>query len=222
MKPIRARRRIFQMVWLLGALGLVMVAVLIGLIGLQLKSMHKNRLLLQGHQERLNQAAREILQRAAAARKDIQAELDESTPFSEKSSAVSNLAQTVHKLSQSTDDVAALALNRLDSLANDITALEKQALSWRSRYDVVLQKLREQRVRVRDLVSGLRNEAELQEGQRRLQEAIQFKQWQAARGEEAARLAEMILNQRAQQQSHPLSEFKTDLADLARSMPITS
>jgi PAS domain S-box-containing protein len=217
MKAIRTRRSIFWMVRLLGALGLVMVAVMTGQIGLQLKSMHTKRVRLQERQEHLNQAAREILQRAAAAQREIQAELDESTPFSEKSSAASNLAQPVHRLLQSTDDLpASLALNRIDSLANDITALEKQALSWRSRYDVVLQKLTEQRLRVRDLLSGLRNEAELQEGQRRLQEAVRFKHWQAAQGEEAARLAQMILTEQAQEQSHPLSEFKTDLADLAR------
>jgi two-component system sensor histidine kinase/response regulator len=217
MKPIRARRRIFQMVGLLGVFGLVMVAVMIGLIGLELKSMQTKRVRLQERQEHLNQAAREILQRAAAARKDIQAELDESTPFSEKSSAASNLAQTVHQLSQSTDGLpASMVLNRLDSSANDITALEKQALSWRNRYDVVLQNLTEQRVRVNDLLSGLRNEAELQENRRRLQEALRFKQWQAAQGEEAARLAQMILTEQAQQQNHPFSESETDLADLAR------
>ena len=152
MKAIRARRSIFWMVRLLGALGLVMVAAMTGQIGLQLKSMHTKRVRLQERQEHLNQAAREILQRAAAAQREIQAELDESTPFSEKSSAASDLAQPVHRLLQSTDDLpASLALNRIDSLANDITALEKQALSWRSRYDVVLQKLTEQRLRVRDL-----------------------------------------------------------------------
>ena len=61
----------------------------------------------------------------------------------------------------------------------------------------------------------MRNEAELQEGRRRLQEAIQFRAWRAAQGEEAARLA-LILTEQARQESHGLGEFKTDLADLAR------
>jgi two-component system sensor histidine kinase/response regulator len=223
MKAITARRSIFWMVWLLGGLGLVMVAVITGQISLQLKSMHTKRLRLQAGQEHLNQVTREILQRVAAARREIQAQLDESTPLTEKSSAVSTLAQTVHQLSQSTDDLpASLVLNRIDSLANDITALEKQALSWRSRYDVVLQKLTEKRTRVRDLLAGLRNEAELQEGQRHLHDAMQLKRWQAAQGEEAARLAQMILTEQVQQQGHPPSESKTDLADLARIVELFS
>ena len=61
----------------------------------------------------------------------------------------------------------------------------------------------------------MRNEAELQEGRRRLQEAIQFRAWRTAQGEEAARLA-LILTEQARQESHGLGEFKTDLADLAR------
>ena len=96
-----------------------------------------------------------------------------------------------------------------------MAAVEKQALAWRSQYDVDLENLAQQRTQVRAYVAALRNEAELQEGRRRLQEAIQFKNWRTAQGEEAARLA-LILTEQARQESHGLSEFKTDLADLAR------
>ena len=82
-------------------------------------------------------------------------------------------------------------------------------------YDVELENLAQQRTQVRAYVAALRNEAELQEGRRRLQEAIQFRAWRAAQGEEAARLA-LILTEQARQESHGLGEFKTDLADLAR------
>jgi hypothetical protein len=61
-----------------------------------------------------------------------------------------------------------------------MAAVEKQALAWRSQYDVDLENLGQQRTQVRAYVSALRNEAELQEGRRRLHEAIQFKNWRKA------------------------------------------
>jgi hypothetical protein len=68
---------IFWMVRLLGALGFVMVAVMIGQSGLQLQSIRTSRLRLQEEQEHLNQPTREILQRAGEARSEIQEALDE-------------------------------------------------------------------------------------------------------------------------------------------------
>jgi two-component system sensor histidine kinase/response regulator len=216
MKSTKRGQRIFWMVRLLGALGFVMVAVMLGQSGLQLKSMRNSRLRLLEQQEQLNQPTREILQRAGEARREIQAALDENTPFTEKTSAAITLAQVARQLSQSTDDPSALlALNKLNAVANHMAAVEKLALAWRTQYDVDLENLARQRTQVRAYLASLRNEAELQEGRRQLQEAIRFKRWRTAQGEEAARLA-LILSEQARQESHGLSEFKTDLADLAR------
>ena len=216
MKTTRRGPGILWMVRLLGALGFVMVAVMIGQSGLQLQSIRTSRVRLQDEQEHLNQPIREILQRAGEARREIQAALDENTPFTEKAGAVTGLAEAARQLSHSTDDPSALlALNRLDAVANNMATVEKQALAWRSQYDVDLENLAQQRTQVRAYVAALRNEAELQEGRRRLQEAIQFRAWRTAQGEEAARLA-LILTEQARQESHGLGEFKTDLADLAR------
>jgi two-component system sensor histidine kinase/response regulator len=204
------------MVRLLAALGFVTVAVMIGQSGLQLQSMRTSRARLQEQQKHLDQSTREILQRAREARTEIQEALDENTPFTEDSGAVTGLAQATRELSHSTNDVSALlALNRLAEVANKMAALEKKASVWRSDYDVELENLGQQQTQVRAYVAALRNEAELQEGRRRLQEAIQFRAWRTAQGEEAARLA-LILTEQAKQESHGLSDFKTDLADLAR------
>ena len=96
-----------------------------------------------------------------------------------------------------------------------MAAVEKQALAWRSRYEVDLEHLAQQRTQVRGYVTALRNEAELQEGRRRLRQAIQIKDWRTAQGEEAARLAKTLVDH-AQEESHGLSDFRADLADLAR------
>src|SRR3984893_9779494 len=207
---------IFWMVRLLGALGFVMVAVMIGQSGLQLQSIRSSRLRLQEQQEHLNLPARGILQRAAEARREIQQALDANMPFADQAGAGTSLAMSARQLSNSTDDPSTLlALNRVTRVANQMAGLEKQELAWRTEFDMDLQNLTEQRIQVRAYVSALGNEAELEEGRRRLQEAIQFKRWQSAQGEEASHQA-LILAEQARKESHGLGEFKADLADLAR------
>ena len=216
MKTAQRGQPIFWMVRLLGALGFVMVAVMIGQSGLQLQSIRDNRARLQEEQEHLNQPTREILERADEARKAIQAALDETNPFTEKSGAVTDLANTVRQLTHSTEDPSAiLALTRLDQVANNLAAVEKHALAWRARYDIDVNDLAEQQAQVQAYLAALRNEAELQYGRRRLEEAIRYKRWRSAKSDEAAHLA-LILTEQARQESHGLGEFKTDLADLAR------
>jgi two-component system, sensor histidine kinase and response regulator len=61
----------------------------------------------------------------------------------------------------------------------------------------------------------LRNEAEMQEGRRRLRLAIEFKSQQKAQSEEEARLA-LLLTDHGQQQKHGFADFRTEVADLAR------
>jgi hypothetical protein len=216
MKAIQRRQPIFWMVRLLGATGFVMVAVMIGQSGLQLRSIRTGRMRLEDQQEHLSRATREIIQRAEDAHGEIQAALDENSSFTGNSGAVHSLKQVALQLSQSMDDLSALsALNRLDAVANQIATVEKQALAWRAQYDRDLNDLTAQRSRVRTDVASLRNEAELQEGRRRLQMATEFKARQKAQGEEAARLS-LLLTDHAQQENHGLTDFRTDLADLAR------
>jgi signal transduction histidine kinase/DNA-binding response OmpR family regulator len=216
MKVTQGRQPIFWMVRLLGTIGFVMVVVMIGQTGLQLQSIRTDRLRLEEQQERLSQATREIIRRAEEAHGEIQAALDENSPFRGNSGAVHSLAQVVHQLTQSTDDLSALsALNRLAAMADNMAMVEKQAVGWRAQYDTELNDLNEQRSRARTYVDALRNEAELQEGRRRLRIATEFKARKTAQGEEAARLS-LLLTDHAQQENHGLGDFRTDLADLAR------
>src|ERR1700692_2964339 len=149
---------IFWMVRLLGALGFVMVAVMIGQSGLQLQSIRTSRVRLQEDQEHLNQPTRDIVERAEQAQKEIQAALNVDTPFTGKSGAVKNLEQAARQLSQSTAHPSALlALNRLDEVANNLVGVEKQALAWRTQYDANTEDLAQQRTQVTALVTALRN-----------------------------------------------------------------
>jgi hypothetical protein len=216
MKVAQGKQPIFWLVRLLGAIGFVMAVVMIGQTGLQLRSIRTDRLRLEEQQEHLSQATREIIRRAEEAHGEIQAALDENSPFRGNSGAVHSLAQEVHQLSQSTDDLSALsALKRLDAMADNMATVEKQAVTWRVQYDTELNDLNEQRSRACTYVGALRNEAELQEGRRRLRIATEFKACKTAQGEEAARLS-LLLTNHAQQENHGLADFRTDLADLAR------
>jgi signal transduction histidine kinase/CheY-like chemotaxis protein len=216
MKATQRRQPIFWMVSLLGVIGFVLVAVMIGQSGLQLQSIRTDRKRLDEQQEHLSRATREIIQRAEEAHAEIQSALDENSPFTGNSGAVHSLRELARQLSQSMDDLSASsALNRLDAMANQMATVEEQALAWRSQYDMELNDLTEQRRRVRTYVAALRSEAELQEGRRRLRIATEFKARQAAQGEEAARLS-LLLTDHAQQENHGLVDFRTDLADLAR------
>ena len=147
MNTTRGARRVFWLVRLLGALGLAIVVVMIGQIGLQLKSIRTGRVRLQEEQSALNQASHEIFQRTVEARKDIEGVLDENIPLSQRSDAITRLSRTVHPLLNSiSGTVASTSLQKLDSLANDMAAIEQSALFWRSKYDVVWKDESERRV----------------------------------------------------------------------------
>jgi two-component system, sensor histidine kinase and response regulator len=217
MKTTQEGRRIFWMARLLGALGLLMVAAMIAQIGLQIESVRKDKVQFHDQQKRLNQASRDILKCATDARREIQATLDEKTPLIDQSSAVTNLAETIHQLTGTTDDpTILLPLKKLESLTKNMETMEERALAWRTQYDAILRDLTQQRIAVRDFLNTLRYEADSWSGRRRLREAIQFKRWRTAQGEEASRLAKDILTEEAQRQSQGVGDFKTDLAELAR------
>ena len=185
MKTSSRGQSIFWMVRLLGALGFVMAVVMIGQNGLQLQAIRASRVRLQEQQEHLQQPTRVIIQRAGEAQDEIQAALGENTPFTGKSGAVRSLEEAARRLSQSTDDPSALlALNRLDEVANNLAGVEKQALAWRTQYDVNVKDLAQQRIQVTAVLRALRNEAELEDGRRRLQEAIRYRHWRTSQGEE--------------------------------------
>ena len=127
-----------------------------------------------------------------------------------------SLREAARQLSQSTDDLSALlALNRLDAMANNMATVEKQALAWRSQYDVELKIWQNSEPRSAPTSLRCATKPNCKKAGGDCGARLQFKAWRAAQGEEAARLA-LLLTDHARQESHGLGEFKTDLADLAR------
>ena len=76
MSTTQGARRIFWMVRLLGALGLVIVVVIICQVSFQLSSIRNSRTRLHSEEDLQNQTSRNILDHALSAQKEIQATLE--------------------------------------------------------------------------------------------------------------------------------------------------
>ena len=219
MSTTQGARRIFWMVRLLGALGLVIVVVIICQVSFQLSSIRNSRTRLQSEEDRQNQTSRKILDHALSAQKEIQATLDEHTPSSEVSEATTDFYQIVDAQLASSDSASTTAiLKQFASLASKMASVNQRANLWRSNYDTVWQDISQQRTlaQVRNLITALRGAVATLEGKQRLQEAMQFNRWRAARGEDAANLAQMILVEQAKQQNRNLGNLKNEIAEVAR------
>ena len=92
----RESTRIFWMSRLLGALGLVMVIVVVSQSGLELKSIQTGRAELQEQQERLDLASQEITRRAAEAQKETEEIFDENIPLTNGTNAVNSFVRTAN------------------------------------------------------------------------------------------------------------------------------
>ncbi|HET9377875.1 MAG TPA: response regulator [Chthoniobacterales bacterium] len=129
--------RIFWMARLLGALGLLMVVIVVSNSGLELKSIKIGRAKLQRQQERLELASQEITQRSAEAQKEIEAIFDESVPLTSGTNAVNSFVRTAQQLlNAGKNNIAQGSLQRLVMLANQLPALVRRAQAWREKYDL--------------------------------------------------------------------------------------
>jgi two-component system sensor histidine kinase/response regulator len=199
------------MVHLLAALGLLTVVFMIGQIGWQLKSIRSGRAQIATEQEYLNTAAPKIEQGGTQARQGIWSLLDENSPIPETPDLTADLSRTLdHLLSSANNVVAPETLKHLGTLTNDLKSIEQRASTWRNNYTPLWRDVSHEQTltRVRNLVTALQAAAETMEGKERLHEVILIRQWRAAQGEEATRLARLILTEQAKQPKRGLTEFK--------------
>jgi PAS domain S-box-containing protein len=216
MKEPGETRRVIWLVRLLTAVGLATIIVLIGLVGHQIKAIHTERDKLRRDQATLEEMSREILRRSSEARSEIIAILDDSVR-SEKSGAAASLAEMVRSMiGSSHNPFGPAALKELDTLTERLASIERRALVWRMGYDPIWRDVQQQlsMVEVRDLVTSVRGAVETLEGGQQLREAIQFRLWKAASGEEAARLARNILVEQEKKQSRDTGDVQRELAEV--------
>jgi two-component system, sensor histidine kinase and response regulator len=156
--------RIFWMARLLGALGLLMVVIVVSQSGSELKSIKIGRAKLQRQQERLELASQEITRQAAEAQREIEAIFDEDIPFTKGTNAVNSFVRTTQQLLTSNkNDIAPGSLQRLVMLANQLAALEQRAQAWRKRYDLSHDALllRDERKKLKGELAAVSKEIEL-------------------------------------------------------------
>jgi two-component system, sensor histidine kinase and response regulator len=159
----RESTRIFWMSRLLGALGLVMVIIVVSQSGLELKSIQTGRAELQEQQERLERASQEIAQRAADAQKEIEAIFDENIPLTNGTNAVNSFVRTAKQLSNANkNNSGSSSLQRLVVLANHLADLEHRAQAWRETRDLSKDALllRGEREKLKDELAAVGKEIE--------------------------------------------------------------
>src|SRR5258708_23098562 len=157
-------RRIFWVVRLLGALGLLMVVIVVSQSGFELKSIQTGRAELQKQQERLERALQEIAQRAAEAQKEIEAIFDENIPLTNGTNAVNSFVRTAEELLNSNkNDSGPGSLHRLVVLANHLSGLEQGAQAWRETHDLSQDALllRGEREKLKDELAAVGKEIEV-------------------------------------------------------------
>jgi two-component system, sensor histidine kinase and response regulator len=159
----RESTRIFWMSRLLGALGLVMVIIVVSQSGLELRSIQTGRAELQEQQERLERASQEIAQRAAEAQKEIEAIFDENIPLTNGTSAVNSFVRTAKQLlNANKNNSGSSSLQRLVVLANHLADLEHRAQAWRETRDLSKDALllRGEREKLKDELAAVGKEIE--------------------------------------------------------------
>lgn len=212
----RESRRIFWMVRLLAAVGLVAVGGLVLVIGVRIDALQAERAKRDQIQERLYQTSAEILRRSGMARAEIIAALNDSVR-AERSDFAQELQEMIRGLIAAPDHpFAHNVLKQLAALIERLAAVEQRAFAWRANYDPVRQDESQQRTlgEARMVIAGLRGVLETIEGREHLQEALQLKRWRAARGDTADQLAQSILIEQEKKQNWRAASLKTELTEL--------
>ena len=215
-------RRIVWLVRALAGVGLLMIAITIGLIGWTLTRVRAERALAAAEQEKLQDVAGELRERAGESRLELLRVLDETEiqPLDGRPSAIPGLIQFIAAQSDGQAQAEERpAARQFAQLMGRLTEVARRGREWRASYDPVWQDVGQQRTlgRARALITQLSRAVEELEGRRRLAEAIQYRRWRTATNDEdSRRLARAILENQARDQSRDASDFKGVLAECAR------
>ena len=214
----RQGQRIVWLVRSLTATGLLMVVITVGLLGGTLSAMRKHRAQLAQAEDELKQSSERLSQGAWESRGEIMGILGDETFATDGQHSIIDLGKYVHhELVAQADPLAQAALLKLQTLTADLVALRERAVAWRAGYDIVRADFDSERTigQVRSLITQLRGAMDAAQGHRRLEEAIQYRRWRAARGEEAQRQATALLEAHEKQESRKFDELDHELDELA-------
>ena len=211
-------QRIVVLVRALVGLGLMMVAITLGLIGWTLTRVRVERALASAEQEQLNHVSDDLRQRAADCRSEIQAVLDETQSLPSRLHAVYSLIELISSQSAQIQVGVRSDSEQLTPLIMRIAENSRRVQQWRASYDKVWQDVSEQHSlgQARALITQLRGAVDELEGRRRLDEAIKHRRWRRATSDASLALARDILQDQGREQSQGVNDFKSELAECAR------
>lgn len=212
-------KRILWMVWALVAVGLAAGIVTIGLVGWTLSKVRAERSQSVERERQLMQASVKVGRLSVESRDAIQRVLQEGNLEGADIGPVSSLSALVKQLLDSDlGETLRPTLLELQAATDSLADLSARAGAWKKAYGIASEDLAEQQTlgKVRGLLQDITGAVGTLEGRRRLQEAIQYRRWRSAKGEEAARLADEIIAGQADPATRALAEVKSELAEVGK------
>lgn len=216
----QARNVIWSLRWLTGV-ALILVLATIVSVGWTLSQLRQERRLAALEQRGLDQAVRELRETSEAAIQDLHTIFDHQKAATNRPTNAERFAALVRGDLKFGDHATARHVVReLTQQTERLTELSTHSAAWLSRYLAVGEDRHRRQAlgQVRSLLAQLRTTIDGLEGRRQLEDALQFRQWRALTGEAAALQAGRMLRKYGERQSRDTTDFKSQLAEVARAV----
>ncbi|MBT8763395.1 response regulator [Desulfohalobiaceae bacterium Ax17] len=211
-------RRIFWMVWILAAMGILAGAVITGVIGWELKKLRHERSKLLVQNAHLIKMAETFEHWLSKADDDIQAILDPKSPTAITSYWINEFISEIDKhrncpLSLETPELFA----ELESKVSDLAQFRGQCIFWRTQYNAVMDDVRQDRTlkRARGLISSFLHSIETAEAENNSKKAVLLRKFEGSQGKEALSLPRQFMCEEVIQLERHLGAVKKELNELA-------
>ena len=218
-KKLNEGQRVLVMVWVVVLASVAAGSITIGLVGWSLFGVRVERSQLKERQQQLVRDNEQIDRLVEAVLSEFDELLDERTVHTPNPTPINELQTLVDtRLHSDPEGHLRLILNGLQASSSKMKEFWNQTVVWNAQYKMIFPDLSEHRTlrHVRNLVNNLEEAVVTAEGRSRIDDAILYKRWRASRGAEASRLAQVILEQRAQRETKDLRTFEIELSEVGR------
>lgn len=212
-------QRVLVMVWVVVVASVAAGSITIGLVGWSLFGVRVERSQLMERQQQLVKDNEQIDRLVMAVLSEFDGLLNERAVFTPNMTPINELQTLIEtRLNSGPEGHLQLVLNGLRDSTSKMKEIWNQTVAWNSQYRMIFPDLSEQRTlrNVRRLVHDLREAIVTAEGRSRIDDAILYKRWRASEGAEASRLADVILERRAQKETQDLRSVEIELSEVGR------
>ena len=220
MKPVQEGKHITLLVWALVGVGMVAGITTIALVGWTTAHLRSERARLVEHEQQWMQISEVVRDLAFAGQEEVRNLTKEDLALKPTRESIDALGQLINQYRESGEiqDIPSEPLTALGRYVADLEQLWESLNGWRTRFLIVEEDVQQQRTlgEVRSIIHEIKLAVEKIEGKRRLTEAITLKRWQAAEGDEALRLSQTYLDQKASQNNIEIIGLKDEIAELSK------